>query len=208
MSHNEDGLMREACRQAAEFFLGVVAQVPEDRWDSPSLGIWTVRDLVGHTCRALTTVETYLDQPGQVVEIRRPVDYFIRTMESLGDPDAVAERGRQAGRSLGQRPAMAVREVAQRVLTGLERATGSAILGTPIGGMRLMDYLPTRIFELTIHTLDLASAIGAPREPPQAPMEVTLHLLAALALESGKGPVLALASTGRRPLPEGFNLVG
>ena len=74
--------------------------------------------------------------------------------------------------------------------------------------MRLIDYLPTRIFELVIHGLDLASAIGVANEPPGAPTEVTLHLLSDLASESGKPADLILPVTGRRSLPEGFNLVG
>ena len=66
---------------------------------------------------------------------------------------------------------------------------------------------PTRIIELVIHGLDLAWAIGGADKPPRAPTEVTLHLLADLALELGKAAELASAVTGHPSLPEGFNLV-
>ncbi|MGH3437614.1 MAG: hypothetical protein ACRDRN_14215 [Sciscionella sp.] len=38
------------------------------RRDAIGLGEWTVDDLVGHTSRALLTVEAYLDTPGDEVE--------------------------------------------------------------------------------------------------------------------------------------------
>jgi hypothetical protein len=120
----------------------------------------------------------------------------------------VAERGRQAGLELGEKPALVIRETAERVLAGLEQIPNNAILGVPVGGMRLIDYLPTRVFELTIHTLDIAAAIGKEVEPPPAAMEMTLYLLADRALRLGQRPVLALATTGRRTLPEGFTLLG
>ena len=74
--------------------------------------------------------------------------------------------------------------------------------------MRLIDYLPTRIFELTVHTLDVAKAINLAVEPPPAPLLVTLHLLADLAVANGAGPDLALDVTGRLSLPEGFSVLG
>ena len=86
----------------------------------PGLGVWTVRDLVGHTARALSTVETYLDTSADDVEIARPVDYFVRAMESLANSEEVAERGRLAGQSLGPHPATTVRRTVERVLERLE----------------------------------------------------------------------------------------
>jgi hypothetical protein len=87
----------------------------------------------------------------------------------------VAERGRQVGLELGEKPALVIRETVERVLAGLEQIPNNAILGVPVGGMRLIDYLPTRAFELTIHTLDIAAAIGKEVEPPPAAMEMTLY---------------------------------
>ena len=40
-------MIRPAFRQAAEFFLQVVDQIPAASWDSPGLGEWSLRDLVG-----------------------------------------------------------------------------------------------------------------------------------------------------------------
>ena len=62
--------------------------------------------------------------------------------------------------------------------------------------------------ELVVHSLDIASALGVDAEPPEAPMEMTLRLLADIAVLSGRGPVLALAATGRTSLPQGFSVLG
>lgn len=201
-------MIRQAFRDAAHFFLLVVEQVPAQHWDAPGLGEWTVRDLVGHATRALTTIEHYSGESASRVELERPVDYLTITLAALGQPQAVAERGRQAGRELGEDPVLVVTEAVHRVLGKLDQMPDTTILGLPVGGMRLIDYLPTRILELTIHSLDLAAAIGTQVTPPDAPMSVTLRLLADQALQTRQGPVLALAGTGRRPLPEGFNLLG
>lgn len=201
-------MIREAYQQAADFFIRVVEQVPKDRWDTPGLGVWTVRDLVGHASRALTTVEDYQARPADRVDILGPVDYFLRGLETPGAAALIAERGREAGRALGGAPATAVKEIAQRVLLALGQVPDTALLNLPGGGMRLIDYLPTRILELTVHTLDIATAIGLEIQSPQAPMTVTLRLLSDLAVRQGNGPTLALVATGRQALPQGFNLLG
>jgi hypothetical protein len=69
-------------------------------------------------------------------------------------------RGRQAGAALSAEPTEAVRVIAARVIPLVERATDDTVVGTPWGGMRLIDYLPTRVFELSIYTLDLAEALA------------------------------------------------
>jgi hypothetical protein len=48
---------RAAFAEAADWFVGTAALVDE-RWTSAGLGEWDVRSLVGHTSRALLTVES------------------------------------------------------------------------------------------------------------------------------------------------------
>ena len=73
--------------------------------------------------------------------------------------------------------------------------------------MRCIDYLPSRVFELTIHTLDLAVALSQEIVVPAAAARVTFSLLAELGLQSGQAPPLLLAATGRGPLPAGFSVL-
>ena len=73
--------------------------------------------------------------------------------------------------------------------------------------MRLIDYLPSRIFELAVHTLDIAAALPVVVTLPETAAAVALHLLADLAVQPGRAASLLLAATGRHALPAGFNVL-
>jgi uncharacterized protein (TIGR03083 family) len=199
--------VRSTYQQAAAFFLAAVEQVRPDQWDAHGLGEWTVRDLVGHTGRALATVEQYLAQPPQRVEVEGPVEYFLAAMNNPGGSASVAQRGREAGAALGPDPIVPLRATAERILALVATTDLDTLTGSAAGGMRLRDYLPTRTFELTVHTLDLLTAIGGPIDPPPGPLAASLELAADLALRQGKGPAVLHALTGRRPLPADFTVL-
>lgn len=198
--------IRDAFGQAAEWFVGVV---PAGRgcWEETGLGEWSIRDLVGHTSRALLTVESYLDKPAAGAEVGSAVKYFRLVLASSGDPAAVAQRGRDAGATLGDDPAVSVEAIVHRVLDRVRAADGDALVATPVGGMRLVDYLPTRTFELTVHTCDLATALGRPLDVPESAATQSLAVLGGLAVEAGVAPSLLLSATGRQPLPAGFSVL-
>jgi len=199
--------IRQGFHDAAALFVDSVSRVPVDAWDRPGLGEWTIRALVGHTSRALVTVETYLEAGADTVAIVGPADYFLSALASPTAAAAVAERGRQAGAALGDDPADAMRVLQARVVARLATAPDDALVGTPFGGMTLLDYLPTRIVELTIHTLDLAAALGEVVTLPENASAITVGVIADLARRRGlTGPFL-LAATGRRSLPEGFSVL-
>jgi uncharacterized protein (TIGR03083 family) len=200
-------VIRDAYAEATGLFVDTVAQIKDGQWQQPGLGVWTVRDLVGHTSRALLTVETYLAIPAATIDLAQPVDYYLKAAQSLADPAAVAARGQEAGEALGADPARAVRAIATRVLASVKTTADDALVSTPVGGMRLIDYLPSRIFELTVHTLDLATATALQVTVPTAAAAVSLHLLADIALRSGKTAPLLLAATGRGALPAGFSVL-
>lgn len=194
---------RAAFRSAGDWFRETVGRVG-DRWELPGLGEWTVRDLVGHTSRALSTVASYLDAEPGPIEVPSTTAYYLAVGQS---PAAVAERGREAGRALGNDPVSAVGELYDRVQAKVESAPDDAYVGTAAGGMRLIDYLPTRTFELVVHTADLSSALGVEPEPPSVAAASALRLAGALSLERGSAVDVLLGLTGRRPLPTGFTIV-
>jgi uncharacterized protein (TIGR03083 family) len=196
---------RRAFGDAAGWFVRTAALVG-DRWTEPGLGEWDVRALVGHTSRSLLTVEAYLDRPAAAVEVASATDYFRATREMAAGP-AVAERGREAGAALGDDPAAAVADIAARVVLIVESQNGSELLTTVAGGMRLVDYLPTRVFELVVHTCDLARALDLPMEVPATAARQALQLVAELAIADGVAGSLLLGSTGRPVLPEGFSVL-
>ncbi|MEU7901422.1 maleylpyruvate isomerase N-terminal domain-containing protein [Actinoplanes sp. NPDC049118] len=196
---------RPAFADAAQWFVRTTALVG-DRWDAPGLGEWDVRALVGHTSRSLLTVEAYLARPAAAAELASPGDYYRATRAAAAGA-AVAARGRDAGVALGADPPAAVAELAARVVALVGARDGTELVTTIAGGMRLGDYLPTRTFELAVHTADLAAAIGAPAEVPATAGAQALRVVTDLAVADGLAAPLLLAATGRPGLPAGFSVL-
>ena len=103
--------------------------------------------------------------------------------------------------------AAAVAQLAARVLALVATHDGTALVTTIAGGMRLADYLPTRTFELAVHTADLATALGVPPDVPATAAAQALNIVADLALTGGLAGPLLLAATGRPGLPAGFSVL-
>jgi uncharacterized protein (TIGR03083 family) len=192
---------------AARSVSAAIALVPHAAWDGPGLGEWTLRDLVGHTSRSLVTVIDYLARPvAEEVVLSGPA-YYTAISVSAFDAEAVTERGRRAGRDLGDDPASRFDALVNEAVRVAESTDPDLVVHTIVGGMRVAAYLPTRTFELCVHGLDIAAATGIPVDlPPQAIVEASA-LGAAAAAQRGLGPDLLLAMTGRRGLPPGFSVV-
>lgn len=205
-------MTRAAFQQAAAWFLALIDAIRADQWDQPGAGEWSVRELVAHTSRAFTTIEEYLATPA-TVEIDSAAEYFRRVVFDANVHAAIAERGRAEVGALGADTGGAVRVLAERVLALVDRTPDDTPCPTRAGGMRLGEYLRTRTLELTVHSLDLAAAVGASgeaAEPPPTASTVTLVLLAEIAA-GGDGEERASilrGLTGRGALPPGYNAVG
>lgn len=197
---------RQSFDGAAAGFMALVARVPGDAWERPALGVWDVRALAGHTSRALTTIEAYLGGLSEGPPVGSPVDYYLKVMPRPPAPGsyaadaAIAERGRAAGEALGPDPAAAVATLASRVRALVARTPDDAPVASPAGPMTLAAYLPTRTFELTVHSLDLARAVGAELPPELGPaVTACCELAGAIAGRRPDAANLLLLVTGRDP---------
>jgi hypothetical protein len=92
-------------------------------------------------------------------------------------------------------------------VAAVEAVTGDPVIETIAGGMRLDAYLPTRIFELAVHSLDIAVAIDLPPTLPAVVLGDALQLVAEIATLRGDGERLLLSLTGRRQLAAGYSVV-
>ncbi|MEX2598745.1 MAG: maleylpyruvate isomerase N-terminal domain-containing protein, partial [Dehalococcoidia bacterium] len=189
-------------------FQETVLRVRPEQWDQPGLGVWDIRDLVGHTHRALLTAEEYAAAPAQTVEVHTPADYYHRALAAPDIDERVAERGREAGAGLGADPAITVQATVARAVPAVNSIPTNAIIAVPVGAMRLTDYLVTRVLELMVHSFDIANATGQNARPPRDALAATLHLLADLAVDSGHGAELALLATGRGTVADRFSVLG
>jgi hypothetical protein len=194
---------------AARSFAGLVHRIPGDGWDGPGLGDWDLCALVGHASRSLITVSTYLQSPAEREDVATPQEYYAQIADYMSNAgaEAIAERGRQAGRDLGDDPAGTVDELIDRVLG--EIATAGDPLIAVIGGLgiRLHTYLSTRIFELAVHSLDIARATGLSLELPAQVLDEATVLAARIAVLTGRGGDVLMALTGRTTLPPSFSVV-
>jgi uncharacterized protein (TIGR03083 family) len=194
---------------AARSFAALVREIPAGAWGEPGLGEWDVRALVGHTSRSLTTVRSYLRTTAAREDIATPQAYYVQvTPSALGiDPADVAERGRQAGRDLGDEPAAAVDELVSGVTSDLASVDNPLIEVIGGLGIRLHTYLPTRVFELAVHGMDIAIALDIPFRPPEAVLAEALDVATRTAIATGRGESVLLALTGRSMLPPDFSVV-
>ncbi len=199
----------ETFEMAAGGFASMVRAIPESAWAKPGLGDWDVRALVGHASRSLITVSTYLKKPAAHEDVTSAADYYaqIRDYASKSGAEAIVERGRQAGRDLGDDPAATVDALLDRVLGELAAVDDPLIEVIGGLGIRLSNYLPTRVFELAVHGLDIVNATGIDVAVP-APVVAEATMLAAdVAAILGQGPTVLLALTGRATLPPSFSVV-
>ncbi|MCW2530378.1 MAG: hypothetical protein JWM76_5238 [Pseudonocardiales bacterium] len=196
-------------QQAAYGFADLVDEIGDEYWTSPALGDWDLRSLVGHTSRALVTVRTYLQRRTDVAAVAGPAQYLARATPAgeVTDPHAVARRGREAGAALGSEPATTVRALVEEVVEIVYAVEGDPIIETIAGGMRLSHYLPTRTFELAVHSLDIAAAADLETTLAGPVLSEALALAVQAAQLGGDGQELLLALTGRRRLDDGFSVV-
>lgn len=84
-----------AFEAASQYFVDCVRAVPADRWTTPGLGSWSVRELVAHGNRAHVTIVDYVERPQPPVPPGS--DYF----SEASIEEAVGFVGRRAARGHG-----------------------------------------------------------------------------------------------------------
>lgn len=196
----------ELFRASAGWVGSLVQQIPDHAWGGAGLGGWDLRALVGHTVRALLTVEQYLECPASALQVTSPEEYFAKAARATSE-GVILQRGIDAGAALGEDPVASFVRIVRRVLPLLDRVEDRLIL-TIAGGMWLSAYLPTRTFELVVHGLDIARSVGLSGDPPPAALGKALDLATALVLRSGGGSELLLVLTGRGVLRSGYSVLG
>ena len=184
-------------RAAAQWLVVLTGEVRDDQWDQPGLGSWDVRALTGHAGRALGTVEEYLVKPADGEPVDAPTTYLNAIHRA--DPAGIEARGVAAGEALGTDPVAAVTSLAERVVALVEATPDDAPVATALGAMTLRTYLPTRTFELIVHGLDLATAIGSESAPPPGATASMARLAVEAVISAGGAAALCETLTGRAP---------
>lgn len=201
--------MRDAYRDAASVFVDLTATITGE-WTRPALGTWDVRTLVGHMTRSFTTLLDYvdLDSIETSPNLGGPVAYYASAAVVMkADPAGVDERARVTAVGLGDDPLSVVGDLAARACDLVGCAPDDASVTTPWGTMTLAAYLPTRVFELAVHGLDLCDALGRPvPDALQPAVTEAVDLASQMAVAHGDGAQVLRVLTGRADL-SGFSVV-
>ncbi|ANB07228.1 hypothetical protein SAM40697_3270 [Streptomyces ambofaciens] len=141
--------------QFAHVRAAVRGLTPEQLALPTRLGDWTVRELVAHIGRALSTVDRLLDEPEPARQDARLLDWPF-AVAAGADPIAATAR-----RLAADHPDLDAHlaEVERRFTDRLDAHPGTRLLATSAGALPLADYLVTRTVELVVHTDDLAAAV-------------------------------------------------
>lgn len=193
---------------AARTFADVVAGVQPHQWDQHGLGVWDVRALTGHSARAIITVIDYLSQDAALqADMRTAGDYYGQIYLTYTNPEAIAKRGVEAGEALGDDPVASVERLIGTALELLRDQAPDRLVSLGGMGIPLDEYLRTRVFELVVHTIDLAHATGQQAQFAPELIEEAASLAAGVAARQGSGEEVLRALTGRDELPPGFSVV-
>ncbi|WP_305786483.1 maleylpyruvate isomerase N-terminal domain-containing protein [Symbioplanes lichenis] len=204
---------RWAYKSAVATFTDLVYRVPEDRWDGPGLGEWTLRELTGHVVgSALREVPRALGGPAATVDVASPEGYWAFAQAAPAEVvaavrAAATEDARKTAAEFGVSPAAGVAEYARAATQALSAAGDADVVLTAVGGMRVREWIPTRTFELVVHGLDVAAAAGAEVEFAEEVLAAVTLQAARVAATSKEKTLVLRALTGRATLPPDFSVV-
>lgn len=157
-----------------------LAAVPTDAWARHGLGSWTLAELVAHLVGAVSRVTAYADQP---VDPDTAVLDRVAYFRALRPADAamIAERAVAGARGVDAETLPALFAEAWRDDADLAAALpADRVLASRIGPIRCDEYLATRVLEVTVHHIDLRSALDQPPAPSPTGGALTMGLLEGL----------------------------
>jgi mycothiol maleylpyruvate isomerase-like protein len=147
---------------------------------------WTVRGLAGHLVRTGLVVDMYLDRPSPTdAEPISPAGYFSQVTSDIntGANVAIRQRGEEHAADGQAQLVHTLDDLIARLEERLSREPQERLVRVAgDAGMRLDDYLVTRLIELTVHADDLALSVGleTPALPSEA-LELVIHALVDIA---------------------------
>ncbi|MDP8977926.1 MAG: DinB family protein [Actinomycetota bacterium] len=158
-----------------------LADVPDDAWQRPALGVWNLAELVAHLARGAGRVHAYLDQdPGGDAPACDRVGYY-RLGTGPEEARAVAQRARElaAATRPGDLPG-AFADAWRRSAARAADLPPDRLIATIHGPMHLGEYVATRVLETTVHHLDVLRALERPPVATPAAGRLTMALLEGL----------------------------
>ncbi|MYX35989.1 MULTISPECIES: maleylpyruvate isomerase family mycothiol-dependent enzyme [unclassified Streptomyces] len=156
--------------------VGAARGLTEDRLTAPSgLPGWDVRVLVLHVARQVEAVARVVAAPAPA-KADLDLATWVRSAACFAGPPA---DGTREAATEGADAAARLEEAAQGLAGVLDEAVApERLVAVPPGAMRSTDFLVTRLFELVVHSDDLARATGVPVPLERQAVAAVVRLLA------------------------------
>ncbi|KOX07134.1 hypothetical protein ADK66_20495 [Micromonospora sp. NRRL B-16802] len=202
-------MIRPAFLDAAETALALLRNpILAERWSSPSaLPDFSTRGLARHLANQVTQTVTFLAAPPgeSAISVLEHFTGNAWVTSGVDSADNIDIRRRSEQTAAATTPSE-LTDAVDAALTNL-RATVTAqppdrIVDLGDWGLKVDDFLLTRVMELVVHTDDLAVSLGLPTPPmPQTATEATIQLLSSLAAwrNGSLNVIRALARQERAP---------
>jgi len=185
-------------------FVELSSLVKEDQLQCRALGNWDVSALIGHSLRAVSAAKSYAFFGDAPISIATPEEYYLKAICDLPENEyiartlAIKERGISAGLSLGNELAAEIKSATDEAVSFLQQANDKDLIKSPFGVMYLETYVPTRTFELALHSLDLARFLEvAPPKVLSEAISTSWDLAGRIAKGHSKSAELLLFFAGR-----------
>lgn len=204
MTNPLDALQAETERTGM-FLAGLTAQ----DWMRPTrCPPMNVRELAVHALRGAYRIVSFLQTPVSGEPQKDAVSYYRYDPVAVGVE--VVDRAKVESEKRGPDADIAAewREAWREALRAARAASGDdPVVASPLGTLRLHEYLRTRCVEVTIHSMDLRDAVGFDPDPTPEGLAATCDVLRGLLGGDVRPPGLdevrfALTGTGREKLTD------
>jgi uncharacterized protein (TIGR03083 family) len=196
----------DALRAESDRFGATLAALSPDDWQRPTrCPPMDLRRLTAHALRGAERIIEFLGRPPTDPPADVDAVSYFRYDPAVVGPDVVRRAAEAAGSRTGA-------EIAALWATTWPDALALAdkhldddpILASPLGKIRLSEYVRTRVVEVGVHAMDVRDALGEEPDPSPEGVAVVCGVLAGL-LSAEPPPGLdgvrfILTGTGRAPL--------
>jgi uncharacterized protein (TIGR03083 family) len=190
MKRHNVSRLREAYDAQQSALVRWLAALPDDAWERPALGEWSVRELALHTTEVPAAMTRTL-AAGPVKEPPLSIASYTSIWREAAPEIAARDKAGAAGLSLAD---VLARHEAEHAAFhhALDGVNGDPVMAARRGPIRVSDFLATRVNELVVHSRDLSAAVPEiePIQIDEGALGVAVQMLLDMLAERAPGKSL------------------
>ncbi|HEX9411031.1 MAG TPA: maleylpyruvate isomerase N-terminal domain-containing protein [Actinomycetota bacterium] len=152
----------EALAEECEEVSKIVLDLPEEDFARPTrCTAWNVKELLAHIYRDVDRINTAMTSPPPPEATVDSVTYWM-SYDPIAEGRDIADRAKELATQYGSGPELseAWDEMWRRAIDAARAADRSRLVVTWGPALALEEFLKTRVFETTVHRMDLEDALG------------------------------------------------